>query len=376
MVALENPMFKRFLIALLMFLTALPVFAQSSDEISGFGGYFISADENRVLQVWQLADDGSTAAPLTNAAESMVDYAISPDGTQLAYTSGQKLWLQTSDETLEIATLSRERRPGNPVFNQDGSQLAYANGGLWLYDLASQESQLLYEDTPYNRDMPNTASVRYYDPVDFVDDKLIVRIGLWEGYGPGVYDFESGTIQELDRFRPSDLLKLSDGRVIIYGNAEVWGDPNLAIAESLDDINQTEILVDLETLSPSAPLFVEEVIETAPGMVRVMGSTYNLEGPTHFPLFYFDLDTEIGELGAEGIVGYGYLPSGENDYTGQGTSSPDAQFVAQYLNAQVDTYLNPNGIIFGQLVFYELNTGETIPSNFPGKVALFQWAKQ
>lgn len=369
-------MFKRFLIALLMLLTALPIFAQSSGEVRGFGGYFISADENGVLQVWQLADDGSTATPVTNAAESVVDYAISPDGTQLAYINGQTLWLQTPDETLEIASPSGGRRPGSPVFNEDGSQLAYANGGLWLYDLASKESQLLYEDNPYRREMTDVDPVRYYSPVEFVDDKLIVRVGLWEGYSPGVYDFESGEIEELDRFRPSNLLTLSDGRVIVYGNGEVWGDPTLAIAESLEDINPTEILVNLETLSPSAPLFVRQAIEIAPGFVRVMGSTYNMEGPTQFPLFYFDFDTETGELSADGIVGYDYARSGENEFTGQGMASPDAQFVAQYLNIEVNTDLNPNGIDFGQLIFYELNTGETITSNFPGKVALFEWAKQ
>jgi hypothetical protein len=369
-------MFKRFLITLLMLITALPVFAQIDDEIRSFGGYFISADENGVLQLWQLADDGSTATLLTSAAESVVDYAISSDGTQLAYTSGQKLWLQTPNETVEIASLSRERRPGSPVFNEDGSQLAFANDGLWLYDLASEESKLLYEDNPYTREMTDVGPVRYYRPMEFVDDKLIVRVGIWEGYGPGVYDFESGMVEELDRFRPSDLLMLSDGRVIIYGNGEVWGDPTLTIADSLDDINQTEILVDLETLSPSAPLFVDQVIEIAPGIVRVMGSTYNREGPTQFPLFYFDLDTETGELSADGIVGYNYVPSDESEFTGQGMSSPNAQFVVQYLNAEVDTDLNPIGIDFGQLIFYELNTGEIIKSDFPGKVALFEWAKQ
>jgi dipeptidyl aminopeptidase/acylaminoacyl peptidase len=368
-------MLKRLVFALLLLLTALPTFAQSSDETRSFAGYFISADENRILQVWRLADDGTTAAPLTTAAESVVDYAISPDGTQLAYTSGQKLWLQTPDETLEIASLSRERRPGRPVFNEDGSQLAYANGGLWLYDLASEESQLLYEDNPYRREMTDVAPVRYYSPVQFVDDRLIVRIGLWEGHGPGVYDFESGAVEELKRFRPSDLLMLSDGRVLVYGNNEVWGDQNLAIAPSLDDINRSEVLVDLVALSPDAPLFVDDVIEIAPGIVRVMGSTYNLEGPTELPLFYFDLDTETGELSADGIVGYTYATSDEDMLVWQGPPSPDAQFIVQYLNMGVDTDLNPNGIIFGELIFYNLLTGETVTPDLPNRVALFQWAK-
>jgi hypothetical protein len=367
-------MLKCLVFALLLLLTALPTFAQSEDEMPGFAGYFISADENGILQVWQLADDGKTATPLTTAAASVVDYAISTDGTQIAYTSGQKLWLQTPDETLEIASLSTERRPGRPVFNEDGSQLAFANGGLWLYDIAIGESRLLYEDNPYNREMTDVDPVRSYSPVQFVADKLTLRIGIWEGFGPGVYDFESGTVEELDRFRPSDLLVLSDGRVIIYGNGEVWGDPNLAIAESLDNINQNEILVDLETLSPSAPLFVEEAIEIAPGIVRVMGYTYNKEGPTQFPLFYFDLDTGTGELSADGIVGYDYAPSDEN-MGRQGPALPDAQFIVQYLNMEVDTNLNSNGITFGQLIFYDLLTGETVTPDFPNKVALFQWAK-
>ncbi|MDX1995684.1 MAG: WD40 repeat domain-containing protein [bacterium] len=368
-------MLKRLVFALLLLLTAHPVFAQSGDEKRSFAGYFISADENRVLQVWRLADDATTATPLTNVTESVVDYAISPDESQLAYTSDQKLWLQTPDETLEIAALSREGRPGRPVFSEDGTQLAYANGGLWLYDIASGESRLLYEDNPYTRGMTDVDPVRYYTPLQFVDDSLIVRISLWEGFGPGVYDFERGAVEEPDRFRPSDLLMLSDRRVLVYGNNEVWGDQNLAIADSLDDINRSEVLVDLVALSPDAPLFVEEAIEIAPGMVRVMGSTYNLEGSTELPLFYFDLDTETGELSADGIVGYRYATSEENMLVWQGPPSPDAQFIVQYLNIQVATDLNPNGIIFGQLIFYNLLTGETLTPDLPNSVALFRWAE-
>lgn len=366
-------MFKRLLIALLMLIAALPVFAQSSDDLSGLSGYFIAADENRVLQVWQLADDG--AVQLTNAAESVVDYAISPDGTQLAYTSGEKLWLQSSDATIEIAALTEERRPASPVFNEDGTQLAYTSGGLWLYDIPNGESQFLYEDHPYQRGMDSVDLVRFYNPVAFVGDKLIVRIGLWEGYGPGVYDFASGTVEELERFRPSDLLILADGRVVIYGNNEVWGDPNLVIADSLDDLNQAELLVDLATLSPDAPLFVDEAVEIAPGIVRVLGSTFNFEGPTEFPLFYFDLDTATGELVTDGIVLYVDAPSDENQYTWQGKPSPDGRFLVEYLNAKFETDLNPNGIGFGNLVFYDLHTGEIITPDVPGRVASFQWAK-
>jgi hypothetical protein len=366
----------RYLIVLLLVLLTSVASAQPSRSLSGT---FIAADDNGVLQVWQLSADGDTVSPLTSAEKSVVDYDVSADGLKIAYTSGQAVWLKILDgsEPFEVMPLTEPLRGAYPVFSADGEQLAFANGGLYLLDtVAGAEPRLLIEDVPLEEGMESVAPVRFYTPLQFVEgtDWLIVQVWLWEGGSVGVMNTQTGEFEELELLQHTELLPLSDGRALIYGNNAVFGDYNLEIAASLDDINSSEVLLDLETVSASdaAPLFVDQAVEIEPGMVRVLGSTFNFNAVSvDAPYFYFDLNLDTGEISE--LMPFTPAASREQGQTWVGAVSPDGSLIVQYRDLHVATNLNSSGIVFGQLEVYDFMTGEFHTPEVEQPAASFQW---
>jgi hypothetical protein len=372
-------MLKRILTLLILFTLSLTSLAQDEDAPRSFAGYYLADDENGALQVWRLSEDGTSSEMLTNMPNDIADFDVSEDETQIAYTSNQTLWLQQLDSSAsnEIAVLEPDEvsSPAYPVFSPDGSMLAYNNGGLTIYSASSGESRLILEDVPYTEGMESVDPVRFYVPFQFVDDKLIVSVRFWEGSGFGVLDIETEVFQEQSPVTHTRLLPLSDGRVLLYGNSEIYGDYNLEIAPSLDDINTREIMLDLETLSPSdtSPLYIDEAVEIEPGIVRVMGSSF-VFATRESPYLYFDLNIETVEVVSDGLVEFPLIEADENRQSWLHTLSPDGVLIAQYRNLDVRTDLNSNGTLFGELVFYDLEVGEFFTPELEGEVGAFQWS--
>ncbi len=334
-------------------------------------GYFLAPDTNGLIQVWQLPADGSASQMLTAAPASIVDYALAPDGTRLAYTSEQQLWLQPLDGSDPIALAALSTVEGShPVFSPDGQMLAYADNGLWIMGVDGSDPRQLLANVPF--DQNDGAAVRHYQPDQFVNaNSLIVTIGVWEGVNAGLVDITSGDFQELPPMLHTGLLPLSDGRLLVYGNNGVFGEFNLQIADPAD-LTALETVLDFSSLTERV-LFVERAYEIQPGLVRLVGTTLapDSSDPTPYA-FAFTFDLIDGELLGE-IQFFPMTVVSASPITYLGALAPDGTLLVQYTNVYYDTALDPGGIITGSLNFHNLETGEQISYESLGPVSSFQW---
>jgi TolB protein len=115
------------------------------------------AEENGAWDLWWIRGDGTGAARLTDTPIDERAPALSPDRTQVAYsTSDGGLWiLDTSDRQTKRVPLEGGRH-SNPSWSPDGRQLVFTtytmsaqaeDSTLWLYDLGQgAPRQLLLQD--------------------------------------------------------------------------------------------------------------------------------------------------------------------------------------------------------------------------------------
>lgn len=335
--------------------------------------YYVAADDGGIQQIYQLILDGqSDPRQISHSESGVINFDVAYDGLGVAYVGDSQLWLQSvhTEEPEAVAPISAVQFFGPPVWSQEGQYLAYADSGVWLLDLGTRESQQLLADVPLEADASNAGEYRIYQPELFVlgEDgtaaKLVVDVSIWEWNTVGVYDLASGELQELGGQLHTDLLPLSDGRVLLYGNTGVSGEFGLHLAESLEDINTYTELVNFATLT-DATLFAEQAVEIAPGVVRVFGSTIPA-APDQVSAFFFDFDLATGEAGEVNVV---TLSQGETGITVAGNLSPDGSTVPVYHNAQ----WTEAGSIYGGFNLLDLATGEPVAIDFPETVSIFRW---
>lgn len=124
---------------------------------------YLAEDENRVKQLFITDYEKNTSRALTQPTHSVVDYAISPDQTRVAYIAQtdeleNELWL------MELASLENKKLSdcedavcSGVVWSPDGSRVVYERmsllGGasglptLWWIDMNTGESQPVFQDT-------------------------------------------------------------------------------------------------------------------------------------------------------------------------------------------------------------------------------------
>jgi WD40 repeat protein len=145
--------------------------------------YFLALQAG-IVQVWRLPANGDPPQTITGMTEDVVDYDISPDGTQLVYTSGGIVYravINTNDIT-QIAALDDEVINGTPAWSPNGRQVAYANNGIWIYDLDTlEERQVAVSNVP--EDDTDFRLVQVYGEPQWSPDGqwLAARVGFYEG---------------------------------------------------------------------------------------------------------------------------------------------------------------------------------------------------
>ena len=142
--------------------------------------YFLSHDSQSILQVFRLERDGRTKTQLTFEPTQVWDYTVSPADGNLAYEVNSQLVLVNADGSnrrtlIQGAPNAQGRGFYKPVFSPDGKRLAYARGGLNVYDLASGVNAFVLEDHPLEGSLPPET----YAPASFSPDgtKLLLTIG-------------------------------------------------------------------------------------------------------------------------------------------------------------------------------------------------------
>jgi hypothetical protein len=370
-----NPFGRKFVVILIGLLTVFAVTIQAQDAHHGHSPqitYYAAADEQGMQQVFQLLlGSEQDARQLTHAATDVVNFGVAYDGLAIAYSSGSQLWLQPihSEEAEALVTLNVTEFSRSPIFSQDGNYIAYADDGVWLYDLANRQPRQLLTNIPIAADGSNMADMRFYAPEAFVTDengiadRLIVDIGVWEWNKAGVYNLATDELQELEGQLHTNLLPLADGQVLIYGNSPIAGEGSLYLAPSLDELNAAAPLVQFAPLT-EATLFAEQALEIEPGIVRVFGSAIPMSpGAAALHHFYFDVNiatTSVSEVTLFSFGAESALP---------GAMSPDGQYVPVYLNA----LFSASGVVEGEFTLFQLVTGTVLDSELPAAVSIFHW---
>lgn len=349
--------------------------------------YYLADGDNGVDQVFrQVLDGQNNRQQLTNSESDIVAFGVAVDGLSVAYIANGRLQLQRVDaennpapEAEELVVIDGGQTQSSPVFSPDGQYLAYADHGVWLMDLNTGAAHLLLADIPFDASAPNTSDFRLYTPDRFVIDpqtdalKLLIHIVIWEYSAVGVYDIAAGNFQEIELYNHTQLLPLSDGRVLIYGNSFIGGEAELEIAASLGDVANPELMLDLNTVPGAAETYIAlsayQAVEIQAGKLRVFVYPLDVKIPLEDGIhkFYFDFDLESGTVSEVQVVRLGEMEY-SSDITA-GPVSPDGMKVAVYGSYAV----SETGTEAGTMQIYNLMTGEPTSDLFPDRVGEFQW---
>lgn len=134
--------------------------------------YFLGNDNQAVTQIYRLERDGKTKTQLTFEPVNVEDYDISPaDGNIVYVTNNQLLWVNADGSNRHVLVDGGTQ----PVFSPDGQILAYAHGGLNLYDLSTGMTSLVIADHPSDGSLP----LETYAPEIYSPDgtKLLITVG-------------------------------------------------------------------------------------------------------------------------------------------------------------------------------------------------------
>jgi len=134
-------------------------------------------------QIFRMERDGKTVTQITDEPSSVLDYDVSPvDGT-LAFIADNQLLLIDADGSnrrvlVDGGPAENHQQIYSPVFSPDGQTLAYAQGGLYLYEVSTGISSLVLADQRTGMGFP----VEIYSPVRYSPDgaQLLVALGRWE----------------------------------------------------------------------------------------------------------------------------------------------------------------------------------------------------
>jgi hypothetical protein len=347
--------------------------------------YYIAADTNGINQVYQqLLGGQNDPRQITFAERNVITFGAAYDGLGIAYISDGQLWLQSihTEEPESVATVEAEQFFNSPVFSQDGNYIAYANNGVWLLDLATRETTQILEDVRLAEDGSNMPEYRIYAPKQFVLDAegnlthLVIDAGVWEWNTDALYELSTGELQLLgdedqigEQFH-TNILPLSDGRVLLYGNSGVGGEASLHIAESLEDINSHTELVNFRALVENT-LFATQAVEIEPGIVRVFGPALDANAPVS-ALTVFSMDVDINDAAASVVTLMTLTDGSETGSDIAGELSSDGSLLPVYEDALFYDY----GPIYGRLSLVDLATGETTADIFPETVSVFHFQTQ
>ena len=149
--------------------------------------YFLSNDSQSILQVFRLERDGRTKTQVTFEPARVWDYTVSPADGSIAYEVNRQLVLVNADGSnrrilVQDTPVPEGRGFYRPVFSPDGKTLAYAHGGLNLYDVSTEASNLVLTDRLTDNGSGQLLPVETYSPESYSPDgtKLLVALGHWE----------------------------------------------------------------------------------------------------------------------------------------------------------------------------------------------------
>jgi TolB protein len=189
------------------------------------------AERGETVDLWVTEVEGAQLetfphqqTPLTAVPVAVWNYAVSPDGQQIAYSAEEEsgainLWLMEADGRNEVPLTEGEVQCSVPTWSPDGRRIAYERRPLvsddgssspgmprvWLLDLQTRETRPLFADD----------QALGYAPTWSPDGSRLAFFDPANG-GIAIYDFESGAVS----FIPNEMGEVGswspDGRTIAY----------------------------------------------------------------------------------------------------------------------------------------------------------------
>lgn len=141
--------------------------------------YFLGKDNQALAQLYRMERDGQTKIQLTFEPVDVSDYDVSLVDGMLAYVAGRQLLLANADGS-NRRVLAEEGSV--PAFSPDGQNLAYARGGLNLYNFSTGISNLVIQDQMQDVGNGQLIPIETYLPERYSPDgtKLLLALGRWE----------------------------------------------------------------------------------------------------------------------------------------------------------------------------------------------------
>ncbi len=302
--------------------------------------YFL-APQAGITQVWRLPASGAPPQAVTSAAVDVESFGISPDGTQIAYVSDNRVWravLGTLDVTEVAALIQEVLTPSpRPAFSPSGRQIAYANSGIWTVDLDTGEARRRVADrVPVGRD---EKLIEVYDQPSWSPDGawLLLRVTFYEGNDLALVPLEGATGGVAEPI----LLNLfgaqagwgTDGRVYAYSTGAVYGDPFLTIVQPASPPTIARVLdlpvIDAQSRPDGRLALLRVPVPGAGGPTTVRVYSIAANGT--------DLQAESGSFVME-----------------QAVLAPDASVIAGLIQPRLDEF----GTLTGRLAVADVATGE------------------
>jgi TolB protein len=150
--------------------------------------YYLSG-ENGGTQIWRMETDAATVRQITAESAALESYDISPADESVAFVSQRRMYLADRNGSNQRLVAD----PGsNPVWSPDGRSVAYAAGGIHVYDVASGQDRMLIT----NVDNGPALGFTVYRPVSWSPDgtRILASIGFYEGEGLGILSVADGSI--------------------------------------------------------------------------------------------------------------------------------------------------------------------------------------
>lgn len=169
--------------------------------------YFLSERSGNPA-LWRLAPDGVTLEQLTPDGETVNEFDVAATGLVVFRIQNRILRYNGSAQpqilvdnagadptAADFAYLQAVRAPR---LAPNGATLAYAEGGLWLLDLASGNALRVLENV-VEKDGDEVVPVELYSPVAWAPSglQLLVSIASPQGSGLGIWDARTATLTRL-----------------------------------------------------------------------------------------------------------------------------------------------------------------------------------